>query len=277
MDLCLVSLRRHHDARSLSSVANVTGRAAMVRGDSAVCFSLTSLPLIRKVPWRLSGPRKQRVRERLRNVDDVIATIEKSGVACKSLDRALALPKESEMPARDKYTVFNRNSRGFRKGIHKVCDSLGWPCALLIDFCRCPSSHGSRRGLILVVSKVQGAFAVVKNGVFVNRVYSGLLSLCMAAFWRLSHLLVALGLFYLHRHCVPLSFCTAFRPAHIGKPLCRVNSQPASSLHFTLAILLVALQENSLQGLVYPHIHYTFFGPFTPPLWAVHITPSVGR
>jgi hypothetical protein len=35
-------------------------------------------------------------------------------------NRALELPKEHEMPARDKYTVFNKLSKGYRKGIHKV-------------------------------------------------------------------------------------------------------------------------------------------------------------
>ncbi len=35
-------------------------------------------------------------------------------------DRALELPKEHEMPARDKYTVFSPQARGYRKGIHKV-------------------------------------------------------------------------------------------------------------------------------------------------------------
>ena len=35
-------------------------------------------------------------------------------------NRALELPKEHEMPARDKYTVFSPHARGYRKGIHKV-------------------------------------------------------------------------------------------------------------------------------------------------------------
>lgn len=39
-----------------------------------------------------------------------------SGVKTKALE----LPKESEMPARDKYTVFSPHVEGYRKGIHKV-------------------------------------------------------------------------------------------------------------------------------------------------------------
>lgn len=34
--------------------------------------------------------------------------------------KALQLPKEHEMAPRDKYTVFTRWARGYRKGIHKV-------------------------------------------------------------------------------------------------------------------------------------------------------------
>ena len=35
-------------------------------------------------------------------------------------NRALELPKEHEMPAKDKYTVFSATAKGYRKGIHKV-------------------------------------------------------------------------------------------------------------------------------------------------------------
>ena len=39
---------------------------------------------------------------------------------CYGQDKALELPKEHEMPPRDKYTVFSRHAKGYRKGIHKV-------------------------------------------------------------------------------------------------------------------------------------------------------------
>lgn len=39
---------------------------------------------------------------------------------CHRQDKALELPKEHEMPPRDKYTVFSRHTKGYRKGIHKV-------------------------------------------------------------------------------------------------------------------------------------------------------------
>ncbi|KAG8780306.1 hypothetical protein FRB91_006880 [Serendipita sp. 411] len=76
--------------------------------------------LLWKIPWRLSKTRKANQRKRLKLVDNVIETVRASGVQCNALTKALELPKEHEMPAKDKYTIFSRNSRGYRKGIHKV-------------------------------------------------------------------------------------------------------------------------------------------------------------
>jgi hypothetical protein len=86
--------------------------------------NITHTTNYRKDPWRLSGPRKQRVRERLRNVDGVIEAVERSGIHCAALERALQLPKEGEMPAKDKYTVFSRTGRDYRKSVHKVITTL---------------------------------------------------------------------------------------------------------------------------------------------------------
>ncbi|KAI8068697.1 mitochondrial ribosomal protein L31-domain-containing protein [Gongronella butleri] len=76
--------------------------------------------LLWKNPFRMSATRKANVRKRLRQVDDVIATVQASGVQCKALDNAAALPKEAEMLPRDKYTVFSRNGLHHRKSFHKV-------------------------------------------------------------------------------------------------------------------------------------------------------------
>jgi len=76
--------------------------------------------LLWKVPWKLSPTRKANARARLKKVDAVIETVRASGVQCSSLTKALELPKEHEMPAKDKYTVFTPHARGYRKGIHKV-------------------------------------------------------------------------------------------------------------------------------------------------------------
>ncbi|KAH9854044.1 mitochondrial ribosomal protein L31, partial [Lenzites betulinus] len=73
-----------------------------------------------KTPWKLSRTRKANVRSRLKLVDSVIDAVKESGVECAALTKALQLPKEHEMPARDKYTVFSRHVKGYRKGIHKV-------------------------------------------------------------------------------------------------------------------------------------------------------------
>ncbi|KAM6500819.1 mitochondrial 54S ribosomal protein YmL31 [Amanita muscaria] len=76
--------------------------------------------LVWKTPWKLSCTRKANQRARLKNVDAVIDAVRASGVKCGALDRALQLPTEQEMPAKDKYTVFSPHMPGYRKGIHKV-------------------------------------------------------------------------------------------------------------------------------------------------------------
>ncbi|UZP41336.1 hypothetical protein NXS19_009152 [Fusarium pseudograminearum] len=64
--------------------------------------------LLWKVPWRMSKFQKRRHRLRLR------ATLE-------ALDRWKAeMPTEAEMMPRDKYTMFDRKAKRYRKGIHKL-------------------------------------------------------------------------------------------------------------------------------------------------------------
>jgi len=76
--------------------------------------------LLWKSPWRLSPTRKANQRARLKKVDSVIEAVRASGVQFSGLTTALALPKEHEMTAKDKYTTFNRSSIKFRKSVHKV-------------------------------------------------------------------------------------------------------------------------------------------------------------
>ncbi|KAJ1826690.1 hypothetical protein LPJ63_002439 [Coemansia sp. RSA 2711] len=73
-----------------------------------------------RIPWRLSKTRKANVRKRLREVDSVVDVLAASGVQCKQLEIAQALPRESEMAPRDKYTTFSRTAAHHRKGVHKV-------------------------------------------------------------------------------------------------------------------------------------------------------------
>ncbi|CCK68278.1 mitochondrial 54S ribosomal protein mL60 KNAG_0A06160 [Huiozyma naganishii CBS 8797] len=102
--------------------------------------------LLWKIPWRMSAPQKRRQRSRLRSVDSVIeqvtlglhvARCEEKGIGYEEavampekfqprskllrlLNKPAYFPKESEMEPKNKYTVFDKKVRGYRKGIHKV-------------------------------------------------------------------------------------------------------------------------------------------------------------
>lgn len=100
--------------------------------------------LLWKIPWRMSAPQKARQRTRLRAVDDVLSNL-KLGLhlaknsmtvaegselnlrkikpkvkSLRLLNKAENFPREDQMSSRDKYTIFNKYSKGYRKGIHKV-------------------------------------------------------------------------------------------------------------------------------------------------------------
>lgn len=81
-------------------------------------------PLPRKIPWRLSNPQKRRQRKRLRLVDKVVATVD---LALQRQNMELGrnvirwkeeMPSEQEMRPKDKYTMFDRKEKKYRKGIH---------------------------------------------------------------------------------------------------------------------------------------------------------------
>ncbi|KZL67445.1 60s ribosomal protein mitochondrial, partial [Colletotrichum incanum] len=81
--------------------------------------------LLWKIPWRLSKFQKRRQRQRLRAVDDVVATVDaalaKKGETVAALERWKdEMPTEAEMLPRDKYTMFDRKEKKYRKGIHKL-------------------------------------------------------------------------------------------------------------------------------------------------------------
>ncbi|KAK5627687.1 hypothetical protein RRF57_003402 [Xylaria bambusicola] len=81
--------------------------------------------LLWKTPWRLSRFQKARQRQRLRAVDAVVATVDqalaKKGETLKALDTWKAMmPTEGEMLPKDKYTMFDRKEKRYRKGIHKL-------------------------------------------------------------------------------------------------------------------------------------------------------------
>lgn len=87
--------------------------------------SMLIYDLSRKIPWRLSAPQKARQRKRLRAVDSVVDTLSAAlkknynGQTTKSIERWYAeMPSEEEMVPKDKYTLFDRKERTYRKGIH---------------------------------------------------------------------------------------------------------------------------------------------------------------
>lgn len=56
-------------------------------------------------------------------MDNIVATVDKAlakqGLATKALERWKAeMPTEEEMLPKDKYTIFDRKERKYRKGIH---------------------------------------------------------------------------------------------------------------------------------------------------------------
>ena len=85
----------------------------------------------RKIPWRLSPTQKFRQRKRLQAVDQVVATVAnalaKKGETLKSLERwNIEMPTEAQMLPRDKYTMFDRKAKRYRKGIHSMSSSGPW-------------------------------------------------------------------------------------------------------------------------------------------------------
>jgi hypothetical protein len=115
------SNRRVHQPRLLDDRKPPCKSAAMF-GAFRFTNSLSS-GLLWKTPWRLSKFQKRRQRLRLRAVDSVVATVDsalaKQGVTTSSVERWKAeMPKEEEMRAKDKYTIFDRKEKRYRKGIH---------------------------------------------------------------------------------------------------------------------------------------------------------------
>ena len=94
-------------------------------------YSSKRLHVHRKIPWRLSRHQKYRQRERLRHVDTVIATLDnalaRQGKSMKKVERwKMEMPIEQEMLPKDKYTVFDRKVKRYRKGIHSTCGRIGF-------------------------------------------------------------------------------------------------------------------------------------------------------
>ena len=93
---------------------------------------LTLFPTNRKTPWRLSSPQKARQRKRLRSVDRVVDTVsaalERNGQTSKAVTRWFAeMPREEEMLPKDKYTLFDKKEKSYRKSIHSMFSCHSYP------------------------------------------------------------------------------------------------------------------------------------------------------
>ena len=82
-------------------------------------------PGYRKTPWRISAPQKARQRKRLRSVDRVVdtldAALQRNGQTTRTLERWYGeMPREEEMLPKDKYTIFDKKERTYRKGLHSM-------------------------------------------------------------------------------------------------------------------------------------------------------------
>jgi len=84
----------------------------------------------RKIPWRLSAPQKARQRKRLKLVDQVVDTVngalqKNGGMTAKAVERWYKeMPREEEMLPKDKYTIFDRKEKKYRKGIHSMAQHI---------------------------------------------------------------------------------------------------------------------------------------------------------
>lgn len=69
-------------------------------------------------------------------VDNVIAVVDnalaKQGTSAKAVERwKEEMPREEEMVPRDKYTMFDRKEKRYRKGVHSECALLS--CAEWVE------------------------------------------------------------------------------------------------------------------------------------------------
>jgi ribosomal L31-like protein len=120
----------NHNVRTVPSNKSAQRRAIMVR----IAHSHSPHPSLtsprRKIPWRLSPPQKARQRARLRHVDKIVSIVDqalsKQGVKTKAVERwKTEMPTEAEMMPRDKYTMFVRYGKNYRKGIHSKSSFWG--------------------------------------------------------------------------------------------------------------------------------------------------------
>lgn len=98
----------------------------------------------------MSSPQKARQRKRLRAVDRVVdtlsAALERNGHSTKAVNRWYAeMPREEEMLPKDKYTLFDKKEKNYRKSLHSMLElsivGIPWEYLLTARFSlqNCPS------------------------------------------------------------------------------------------------------------------------------------------
>lgn len=84
----------------------------------------------------MSSMQKYRHRQRLRRVDRIVACVDnalaKQGMVAAAVERwKLEMPTEEEMEPKDKYTLFDRNAKKYRKGVHSTFFAYSHPLVIL--------------------------------------------------------------------------------------------------------------------------------------------------
>lgn len=70
-------------------------------------------------------------------VDTISAALQKGGLTNKAVERWYReMPREEEMLPRDKYTIFDRKEKSYRKGIHSMSAPALWNRELLLTLSR---------------------------------------------------------------------------------------------------------------------------------------------
>lgn len=105
----------------------------------------------------MSKFQKRRHRLRMRAVDSVVDTVNnalaKQGQTLPAVERWLEeMPREEEMRPKDKYTMFDRKAKRYRKSVHSTSILLCWPYLFLLDWgmklCWSHDDSGKRRGMV---------------------------------------------------------------------------------------------------------------------------------
>jgi hypothetical protein len=117
----------------------------------------------------------------MRRVDSIVATVDnalaKKGLTTKSLERWKAeMPTEEEMRPKDKYTMFDRKVKGYRKGVHSMS-----ACARLE---RNQRQYGRMLTCLIRIAKVDESIAKTQSAWLLRSLVYQYLRHFRAIWWR---------------------------------------------------------------------------------------------